>query len=76
MRKPRELKARCFMHILKTDKVVPLEELTPEEKEYCQKQMMDRMSRVMSEYYANHPDHYELLLKSLEAKNAAKEAGA
>lgn len=74
MRKPRELKVRCFMHILKTDKVVPLEELTPEEKEYCQKEMMARMSRVMSEYYANHPEVYELLLKSLEEKSAAREA--
>ena len=74
MRKPRELKVRCVMHILKTDKVVPLEELTPEEKEYCQKEMMARMSRVMSEYYANHPEVYELLLKSLEEKSAAREA--
>lgn len=76
MRKPRELKVRCFMHILKTDKTVPLEELTPEEMEYCQKQMMARMSRAMSDYYANHPDHYELLLKSLEEKSAAEEPGA
>lgn len=76
MRKPRELKARCFMHILKTDKIVPLEELTPEEMEYCQKQMMARMSRAMSDYYANHPDHYELLLKSLEEKSTAEESGA
>lgn len=76
MRKPRELKVRCFMHILKTDKTVPLEELTPEEMEYCQKQMMARMSRAMSDYYANHPDHYELLLKSLEEKSAAEESGA
>ncbi len=64
------------MHILKTDKIVPLEELTPEEMEYCQKQMMARMSRAMSDYYANHPDHYELLLKSLEEKSAAEESGA
>lgn len=76
MRKPRELKARCFMHILKTDKIVPLEELTPEEMEYCQKKMMERMSRAMSDYYANHPDHYELLLKSLEENGAAEESGA
>lgn len=66
MRKPRELKVRCFMHFTETDRVVPLEELTPEEMEYCQKKMMERMSRAMSDYYANHPDHYELLLKSLE----------
>ena len=76
MRKPRELKARCFMHILKTDKIVPLEELTPEEMEYCQKEMMARMSRAMSDYYANHPDHYELLLKSLEKNGVADESGA
>lgn len=76
MRKPRELKGRGFMHILKTDKVVPLEELTPEEMEYCQKEMMARMSRAMSDYYANHPDHYELLLKSLEKNGAAEESGA
>ena len=76
MRKPRELKVRCFMHILKTDKTVPLEELTPEEMEYCQKEMMARMSRAMSDYYANHPDHYELLLKSLEEKSAVEEPGA
>lgn len=64
------------MHILKTDKIVPFEELTQEELEYCQREMMARMSRAMSDYYANHPDHYELLLKSLEEKSVAEGSDA
>ena len=76
VRKPRELKGRSFMHILKTDKIVPFEELTQEELEYCQREMMARMSRAMSDYYANHPDHYELLLKSLEEKSVAEGSDA
>lgn len=61
MRKPRELEVRCFMHILKTDKTVPIEELTPEEREYCNREMTARLSRNMSDYYAQHPEAYELL---------------
>lgn len=61
MRKPRELKVRCFMHILATDKTVPIEELTPEEREYCAEQMRKRLSRNMSEYYAQDPEAFDLL---------------
>lgn len=61
MRKPRELKVRCYMHILATDKTVPIEELTPEEREYCAEQMRERLSRNMSDYYAQHPEAYALL---------------
>ena len=61
MRKPRELKTRCFMHILKTDKTVPIEQLTPEEWEYCIKEMRERLSRNMSDYYAQDSKSFELL---------------
>ena len=49
-----------FMH-LKDGRVVPLDELTPEELERCTKSMKERSCRVMSEYYANHPEEYEKL---------------
>lgn len=49
-----------YMH-MKDGRIVPVEELTPEEKERCRNSMAERSSRVMSEYYANHPDEYAKL---------------
>ena len=70
MKKPRELKVRCYMHILATDNTVTFEELTPEEREYCAEQMRERLSRNMSDYYAQHPEAYALLKDLSEASKS------
>ena len=41
---------------LKDGRTIPIEEMTPEERERVNKSMNERLSRVMSEYYSNHPD--------------------
>lgn len=41
--------------------VTPIEDLTPEEKAAWIKKSTERTKRIMSEYYLNHPEHYELL---------------
>lgn len=55
-----EITYACFMH-MKDGRIVPLEELTPEEKERCMNSMAERSSRVMSEYYSNHPEEFDKL---------------
>ena len=47
---------------LKDGRTIPVEDMTPEERERVKKSMSDRLSRVMSEYYSNHPED----LKALE----------
>lgn len=46
---------------LKKSDVTPIEDLTPEEKAKWMKEATARTKRIMSEYYLNHPEHYELL---------------
>ncbi len=44
---------------------VPFDELTPEEVADWKAKMSERLCRVMSRYYAQHPEEYERL-ESLE----------
>ena len=39
MAKGKPIKVNCFMHFTESDRTVPIEELTPEEREYCSKKM-------------------------------------
>ena len=41
---------------LKDGRTIPIEDMTPEERERVKKSMSERLSRVMSEYYSNHPE--------------------
>lgn len=66
--KKKELTARCFMEF-EDGRVVPMEELTEEEKEYAFSRMRKRLSRVMSLYYSEHLDEFERL------KDISKEPG-
>ena len=43
---------------------------TPEEREYCAEQMRERLSRNMSDYYAQHPEAYALLKDLSEASES------
>nr|DAD70398.1 MAG TPA: hypothetical protein [Siphoviridae sp. ctomJ2] len=61
MAKGKPIKVICFMHFTDTDRTVPIEQLTPEEMEYCSKKMTERLSRTMSNYYANDREAFELL---------------
>lgn len=54
------LTAVGYIH-LKDDRVIPIEDMTAEEKERVKKSTSERLSRVMSEYYRQHPDEFELL---------------
>lgn len=61
MAEGKPIKVICFMHFTDTDRTVPIEQLTPEEMEYCSKKMTERLSRTMSNYYANDREAFELL---------------
>lgn len=61
MAKGKPIKVICFMHFTDTDRTVPIEQLTPEEMEYCSKKMTERLSRTMSDYYATHKEAFDLL---------------
>ncbi len=43
------------------DDVIPIEELTPEQKERWVKEAAERSGRMMSDYFSRHLDQFELL---------------
>lgn len=45
----------------KDGRTIPVEDMTPEERERVKKSMNERLSRVMSEYFTRHPDEFEAL---------------
>lgn len=48
---------KCIGFItLKDGRTIPLEDMTPEERERVKKSMSERLSRVMSEHFSNHPE--------------------
>lgn len=49
-----------YIH-LKDDRIIPVEEMTPEERARVNKSMNERLSRVMSEYYSLHPEEFDKL---------------
>lgn len=46
---------------LTKDDVTPIEELTPEQKDRWRRESTERMKRVMTDYYRQHPDEFALL---------------
>lgn len=46
---------------LTDDDVTPIEELTPEQKERWRRESTERLKRVMTDYYRQHPDELALL---------------
>ena len=46
---------------LTDEDVTPIEKLTPEEKERWCNESTERLKRVMTDYYRNHPDEFALL---------------
>lgn len=46
---------------LKDGRTIPIEEMTPEERERVKKSMSERLGRVLSEYFTQHPDEFEAL---------------
>lgn len=53
----------CVGYIkLKDGRTIPIEDMTTEERTRVKKSMEERLSRVMSEYYTNHPDEFERLV--------------
>ncbi len=54
------LTAVGYIH-LKDDRVIPIEDMTSEERERVKNSMEERLSRVMSEYYRIHPDEFKSL---------------
>ena len=61
MAKGKPIKVNCFMHFTESDRTVPIEELTSEEREYSSKKMAERLSRTMSNYYANDREAFDRL---------------
>nr|DAV14536.1 MAG TPA: hypothetical protein [Caudoviricetes sp.] len=51
------LKCRGFI-TFKDGRCIPIEEMTEDERERVSKSMNERLSRVMSEYYTNHPEEF------------------
>jgi len=49
-----------FTNYISIDGAEPvlMDSLTDEQKEYCEKKMLDRLSRNMSDYYSNHMDEF------------------
>lgn len=51
------LKCTCYIS-LDGAEPVPIESLTREQKEHCKRVWSERLSRVSSAYYSNHPEEY------------------
>lgn len=50
-----------FMEFTDTGRVVPLEELTPEEWEYCRKKILERQKLMLPQVFLNNPEAFDLL---------------
>ena len=55
-------------YVLIDGQTIPVDELTDEQRERWQQGMSRRLSENMSFYYAEHPEEYIALCKSLEEK--------
>lgn len=57
MARSKELKVKCF---LKTERgIIPIEEITPEEREIWQKNVTDRLRVTFSNMLSNNPELLE-----------------
>ena len=55
-------------YVLIDGQTIPVDELTDEQRERWQQGMSRRLSENMSFYYAEHPEEYIALCRSLEEK--------
>ncbi len=55
-----EIKCTCYV-MMDGAEPVPIESLTQEQKEYCKRVWADRLSRVSSAYFSNHPEEYAVI---------------
>lgn len=55
-----EIKCTCYV-MMDGAEPVPIESLTQEQKEYCKRVWTERLSRVSSAYFSNHPEEYAVI---------------
>ncbi len=52
-----DIKCTCYI-MLDGAEAVPIESLTQEQQERCRRVWSERLSRVSSAYFSNHPEEY------------------
>ena len=66
--KPRKSDLSFVCYVMIDGQTIPVDELTDEQRARWQQGMCSRLSENMSFYYAEHPEEYIALCKSLEEK--------